>query len=165
MVVRGTIRVMSEWIPADNSLHVRAVQADVFEKLVSGTVGWELDERGCGTGRHFANKYQDPSLVRPDMPGRFCRTTLVQGDDKKWYVLELCERLDGLVQLDTEFHGMHGNRNVVTVITDRDKDPRVMGFALADEQSSFQLLQKMWKMWKFLQMTCQWKDKKSPKVE
>ena len=135
MVVRGTIRVMSEWIPADNSLHVRAIRADVFdEKLVSGTVGWELDERGCGTGRHFANKYQDPSLVRPDMPGRFCRTTLVQGDDKKWYVLELCERLDGLVQLDTEFHGMHGNRNVVTVITDGDKDPRVMGFALADEQ-------------------------------
>lgn len=44
------------------------------------------------------------------------------------------ERLDGLVQLDTEFHGMRGNRNVVTLITDGEKDPRVMGFALADEQ-------------------------------
>ena len=29
---------------------------------------------------------------------------------------------------------MHGNRNVVTLITDGDKDPRVMGFVLADEQ-------------------------------
>ena len=76
--------------PADNSLYVRAIQADVFDdKLVTGTVGWELDSRGCGTGRHFANKYQDPLLVRPDLPGRFCRTTLVEGNDKKWYVLEL----------------------------------------------------------------------------
>ena len=61
------------------------IQADVFdEKLVSGAVGWELDDRGCGIGRHFADRHQDPLLVRPDMPGRFCRTTLIEGSDKKW---------------------------------------------------------------------------------
>ena len=49
-------------------------------------------------------------------------------------VIELCERLDGLVQLDSEFHELNGNRNVITFITDSEKDPRVLGFSLMDEQ-------------------------------
>ena len=47
---------------------------------------------------------------------------------KKWYVLELCERLDGLVQYDAEFHDMNGKRNVITIITNGEQDPRQMGF-------------------------------------
>ena len=67
-----------------------------MEHVVEGCVGWDLDAYGQGLGRHFDNKYQDPSLVKPDLPGRLiCRTTLIEGDDKKWYVVELCERLDG----------------------------------------------------------------------
>ena len=38
------------------------------------------------------------------------------------------------MQLDTEFHGMNGNRNDVTLITDGEKDSRTMSFALADDQ-------------------------------
>ena len=58
----------------------------------------------------------------------------MQGRDSKWYVLELCEQLDGLVQLDAEFHEMHGRRNVITFVTDSEKDPMVLGFTLLDEQ-------------------------------
>ena len=49
-------------------------------------------------------------------------------------MIELCERLDGLVQLDSEFHELNGNRNVITFITDSEKDPKVLGFSLMDEQ-------------------------------
>ena len=39
-----------------------------------------------------------------------------------------------LVQLDSSFHEMQGKRNVITFITDSEKDPRVLGFTLMDEQ-------------------------------
>ena len=65
-------------------------------------------------------------MVKPDLPGRFCRTTLIEGDDKKWYVVELCERLDGLIQYDAEFYEMSGKRNIITLLTDGEKDPLVM---------------------------------------
>ena len=94
LMVQGTIRVLRESCDVVD-MHVRAIQADVMEHVVEGRVGWDLDAYGQGLGRHFDNKYQDPSLVKPDLPGRFCRTTLIEGDDKKWYVVELCERLDG----------------------------------------------------------------------
>ena len=74
---------------------MRAIQADVFDaKLLNGSIGWDLDERECGVGRHFADRHQVPLLVRPGISGRFCRTTLIEGNDKKWYTLELCERLE-----------------------------------------------------------------------
>ena len=47
-------------------------------------------------------------------------------------MLELCEQLSGLVQLDAEFNGMKGGRNVITFIIDAEKDPRMMGFSLVD---------------------------------
>ena len=70
--------------------------------------------------------------MKPDLPGHFYRTTLVQGAGGKWFVLELCEQLEGLVQLDSGFHEMKGRRNVITFITDPGKDPCVLGFTLAD---------------------------------
>ena len=112
MVVCGTIRAIHEQLPSENVSCIRAIQAEVDPGIVNGAVGWELDLRGCGVGRHFANRCQDPTMVKPDIPGSFCRTTLVQVD-AKWFVIELCERLDGLVQLDSEFHELNGNRNVI----------------------------------------------------
>ena len=50
---------------------------------------------------------------------------------QKVVVPELCEQLDCLVQLDAEFHEK-SKRNVITFITDAEKDPRVMGFSLVD---------------------------------
>ena len=67
------------------------------------------------------------------MDGKFYRTTLVEANNKKWYVMELCEQLEGLVQLDSQFHELHGRRNVITFITESEKDPRVMGFSLVDK--------------------------------
>ena len=112
MVVCGTMRAIHEQLPGENVSCIRAIQAEVDPGIVNGAVGWELDLRGCGVGRHFANRCQDPTMVKPDIPGSFCRTTLVQVD-AKWFVIELCERLDGLVQLDSEFHELNGNRNVI----------------------------------------------------
>ena len=36
------------------------------------------------------------------------------------------------MQLDAGFHGLEGRRNVITFITDAEKDPLVLGFALTD---------------------------------
>ena len=128
MVVHGSIRVLSEQCAPAGNFHVRAIQADVNADVVNGSVGWQLDARGCGIGRHFSDHHQDPLLVKPDISGQFFRTTLVEGNDKRWYVMELCEQLQGLVQLDAQFYEMHGRRNIITFITDAEKDPLVMGF-------------------------------------
>ena len=133
MIVHGSIRVLTEHCISPGSFHVRAVQAEVDEGIVNGSVGWQLDSNGSGIGRHYSDHHQDPLLVRPDMDGKFYRTTLVEGNNKKWYVMELCEQLEGLVQLDSQFHELHGRRNVITFITESEKDPRVMGFSLVDE--------------------------------
>ena len=137
LMIQGTIRVMREECEPVDHFHVRAIEAAVSEDVLRGRVGWELNAEGCGIGRHFSDKFQDPSLVRPGLAGHLCRTTLVEGDDQKWYVLELCERLDGLVQYDAEFHDMNGKRNVITIITNGEQDPRQMGFTMVadDEQS------------------------------
>ena len=100
---------------------------------MNGSVGWELDEWGRGIGRHFAKKYQDPTLVRPGLQGPLYRTTLVEGDDHFWYVMELCERVADLVQLDADFNDLKAKRNVITILTDGEKDPLAMGFKLCDE--------------------------------
>ena len=100
---------------------------------MNGSVGWELDEWGRGIGRHFAKKYQDPTLVRPGLQGPLYRTTLVEGDDHFWYVMELCERVADLVQLDADFIDLKAKRNVITILTDGEKDPLAMGFKLCDE--------------------------------
>ena len=52
----------------------------------------------------FSDRCQDPTMVKPDIPGSFCKTTLVQVY-AKWFVIDLCERLDGLVKLDFFFDG------------------------------------------------------------
>ena len=103
LVVQGTIHVLREDPPQDRN-HVRAIQAALVPSLLRGKVGWDLDDAGCGVGRHFAERFQDPTLVKPGLSGNLCRTTLAEGNDSKWYVLELCERLDGLVQYDAMFH-------------------------------------------------------------
>ena len=136
LVVQGTIRVLQGEVKTADDFHVRAIQADVMQHVVEGNVGWDLDYYGRGVGRHYADRHQDPSLVKPDLPGRYCRTTLVEDDQKRWHVVELCERLDGLIQLDAEFHEFKGRRNVLTILTDGEKDPMVMGFTLKDEEES-----------------------------
>ena len=109
VTVQGTICMLRLQETNYDCLHVRAIQADVNEDLATGSVGWKLDARGCGIGRHFSDRHQDPLLVKPDMPGHFHRTTLVQGRNDKWFVLELCEQMDGLVQMDAEFHECREN--------------------------------------------------------
>ena len=60
LVVQGTIRVLKESSADLDMSCVRAIQAEVMDHVVNGAVGWELDGRGCGVGRHFSHKHQDP---------------------------------------------------------------------------------------------------------
>ena len=56
----------------------------------------------------------------------------MQGAGGKCFVLELCEQLEGLVQLDPKFHEMKGRKSVITFISDSQKDPCVLGLILVD---------------------------------
>ena len=55
-----------------NSWNVRAVKATVRPDVLRGGIGWHFDASGLGLGRHIAETYQDPTLVRPGF--FFCPT-------------------------------------------------------------------------------------------
>ena len=55
------------------------------------------------------------------------------GDDGLWYSLELTEPLNLIVQLDAKFHDMKGSRSVITIITEGEKSPNMMGFQFEGE--------------------------------
>ena len=49
-------------------------------------------------------------------------------------MLELCEKLDSLIELGAEIYGFEGPRDLLTVITDSEQDPLVMGFTLVGDE-------------------------------
>ena len=49
-------------------------------------------------------------------------------------LLNCARDLDGLIQYDAEFYEMSGKRNIITILTDGEKDPLVMGFKLMDAE-------------------------------
>ena len=135
VTVKGWIRVLTETEQQDDRSckhGVHAVKAEVMDVLRRGPIGWNLDRFDVGVGRHFASHFQDPMLVRPSMTGRKFRTTLIR-DAGEWYVLELCEPLETLIDPSAEFHGYEGSRDLITIITDSEKDPLVMGFRLLSD--------------------------------
>ena len=69
--------------------------------------------------------------VVPNMSGRKFRATLIHGP--AWYVMELCESLEQIIDLQAQFHGFAGNREILTMITDVEKAPQLMGFRLLDD--------------------------------
>ena len=131
LAVRGWIRFLKE--EQGEPMVVRAVMADVMPDLGEMRVGWQLNDQGDGRGKHFSNCFQDPTLVVPSMAGSKYRTTLVR-DGGQWLVMELCERLGALIDLSSEFHGLAGDRYVLTIIADsKSRPPQVMGFHMLDE--------------------------------
>ena len=140
VTVKGWVRVISSDLNASNVQQpehvVRAVRADVTSDLRLGPAGWHLDENHCGVGRHHSNCFQDPTLFRPQMSGSLYRTTLLR-DMGEWFVLELCEPMNALVDLGAEIYGYEGPRDLLTIITDSDKEP-ILGFSLlGDEPALF----------------------------
>ena len=128
MVVQGWIRTIGfseEEQPISN--FINAVRADVFGGMDRGAIGWSLNDDGTGVGRHYSDHYMDPTLVRPDISGQRYRTTLVKNGDA-WFVLELCEPLESIVDPGASFYELEGSRDVITILTDAEKDPLVMGF-------------------------------------
>ena len=58
LIVHGTIRAFKECSEVPENYCVRTIQAEMIDSVLNGAVGWELDSRGCGIGRHFAEKYK-----------------------------------------------------------------------------------------------------------
>ena len=110
MSVRGWVRMLKEEPEILDICDIRAVRADVLEFLSGMRVGWNLGPDGVGNGKHYGNCFQDPTLACPTMGGNKYRTTLVQDGDH-WYVLELCEPLDSIIDLGAEFYGYEGDRS------------------------------------------------------
>ena len=61
------------------------------------------------------------------MDGNKFRTTLIK-DAGNWLVLELCEPLQGLIDLSAVFFDVDGSRNVLTIIIDSEKPPMLTGY-------------------------------------
>ena len=80
---------------------INAVRADVFGGMDRGAIGWSLNDDDTGVRRHCSDHYIDPTLVRSDMSGRRYRTTLVKNG--AWFVLELCEPLESIVDPEASF--------------------------------------------------------------
>ena len=138
VTVKGWIRVISS---GDDSVatqpqpqfSVCAVRADVTSDLRLAPSGWQLGNDNCGVGRHHTDHFQDPTLFRPQLEGQRFRTTLLR-DHGQWFVMELCEPLETLVDLSALFYGYEGPRDTLTIITDSEKDPVLMGFKLLDDE-------------------------------
>ena len=111
---------------------IRAVKADVQKSLTDMRVGWNLNAEGVGNGKHYGSCFQDPTVICPTMSGNKYRTTLIQ-DDGQWFVLELCEPIDALIDLSADFHGYVGDRYIITIITSAERHPLVMGFNMLSE--------------------------------
>ena len=94
---------------------MRVVKADVVEDLAGMRVGWELNAQGVGRGEHFANCFQDPTVVCPSMAGSKFRTTLVR-DSGQWLVMELLGRTafgsPNSIYLSNPKNGHQTNRTV-----------------------------------------------------
>ena len=132
MSVRGWVRMMRDEPEVLEPFSIRAVREEVFNWLEEMRVGWNLSPEGVGSGKHYGSCYQDPTLACPTMAGRKFRTTLIK-DGEQWFVMELCEPLEDVIDLAAEFHGYDGDRFIITVITTHEKAPHVMGFRLMDD--------------------------------
>ena len=53
-------------------------------------------------------------------------------------MLELCEPLESIVDPGASFYELEGSRDVITILTDAEKDPLVMGFALEGDENELQ---------------------------
>ena len=67
------------------------------------------------------------------MQGVRNRTTLIKGDDGSWYVVELCEPLQSLIDMSAEFYGYSGAREVLTFVTEGEKSPGSMGVSMRED--------------------------------
>lgn len=63
VMARGFIRVLQQSDNVSTPVCVRLIQAEVMPDVVNGRIGWNLDDRECGIGKHFGDCYHDPTLV------------------------------------------------------------------------------------------------------
>ena len=61
------------------------------------------------------------------------------GDD--WYVLELCEVLESIIDVGAPFYELEGRRGVITTMTDAEKGSLVMDFAFDGGDGEFEEMQ------------------------
>ena len=66
--------------------------------------------------------------------GEFHRTTLMQFDDGRWELIEMCEKMEDMIFSDLTFE-QPGMRGVITILSDDATTPEQMGFTLEGELS------------------------------
>ena len=132
MAVLGHVRVLQAAPAVQGPQVVRMVKAEVEQSLINSPIGWSVNATGYIVGRHLSDSFQDPSLAFPGLQGPQC-TTIAKGDDGCWYILELNEPLRGIIQPDSKFHDMDGMRSVITIVTEGEKWPDLMGFRFEGE--------------------------------
>lgn len=133
MTVMGHVRVISAAVDGVFLQMIRAVRADVSQEMVSSSLGWSVGNMGHIVGRHMGDGFQDPTLAFPASTGPQCRTTLAEGDDGAWYILELNEPLAMIVQLDAKFHDMEGSRSIITLVTEGEKQLGLLSFRFEED--------------------------------
>ena len=133
MTVSGHVRVLQVSADRDLPQIVRMVRAEVDQVLINSPTGWSVNNAGYISGRHLGDSFQDPSLAFPALQGAQFRTTLVKGDDGSWYTLELNEPMRSIIQLDSKFHDMDGMRSTITLVTEGEKLPGLIGFKFEGE--------------------------------
>ena len=133
MTILGHVRVLLSAPGQDQLQLVRAVRAEVMDGLINSLIGWTVSDMGYIVGRHLSDSFSRPFTCVFCTPRATLQKYLVTGDDGLWYSLELTEPLNLIVQLDAKFHDMKGNRSVITIITEGEKSPNMMGFQFEGE--------------------------------
>ena len=125
LAVQGSIRMISE-----RPHHVRLMKAMLDERLTDLPHGWSR-RHGFLIGFHMSKNFINPLMYDPNLVEHY-RTTLIQFEDGHWELIEICERISGLVFEDNEFED-GGMRNVITICTSDYTPPEDMGFTLEGE--------------------------------
>ena len=138
MTVLGHVRELQTAVEHDGPQVIRTERAEVMDELSNIPFGWSVNTSGYIVGKHLSDSFQDPTLAFPALQGAQYRTMLVKGDDQKWYILELNEPLRAIIQLDSKFYDLEGVRSTITVVTEGEKQPALMGFRFEGESSDSQ---------------------------
>eukprot|EP00435_Cladocopium_sp_Y103_P031972 s1934_g8.t1 len=125
LVVKAHVRAVNT-VPCA----IRALKADLSDGLqgyVDNTFGWNK-EGNRWIGVHLSAQHQNPLFVpNIDYTVEWFRTTLIK-KDQAWLMVEFCEKISEMLDLELPIEETAGRTTVVTFLTDGFEDVEAMGF-------------------------------------